>query len=267
MSGFLKPMGASLINWERVEYPCFIQPKLDGVRCVTDGRRFWTRNGNLFPASNVAHLQTRLKCPRLIDGELIIPKQKLQTIVSVTKRANHPEARAIQFHVFDIVDRHLPFSLRWLQIRDFVSQARFHDAQNWRSVRTDRVFLHAELDDIGEAHLNRGYEGSIIRLPDGMYESRKSPNVMKWKPVQDAEFEIIKVVEAKGKDAGTPVFIVDCGNDIACRVRPMGTLAQRRAMWADRKRLLGRQLTVEFLARTSDGSLREPRGKVIRDYE
>jgi hypothetical protein len=33
-SGNVKPMLAKAVDWKKVQYPCYIQPKLDGVRCL-----------------------------------------------------------------------------------------------------------------------------------------------------------------------------------------------------------------------------------------
>jgi hypothetical protein len=114
------------------------------------------------------------------------------------------------------------------------------------------------------------YEGTMIRSTFGLYVPKRTIDLLKWKPLKDAEFEIINVIEAKGKDAGTPIFVCWSGdnrNGASFRARPMGTMVQRRKMWCDRKRLIGKMLTVEYQNLTRYGVPRFPRAKVLRDYE
>ena len=55
------PMLAHPFNQKKkeIKYPCFVQPKLDGVRCVAVGDELFSRNGNPFPTLN--HIKEELK--------------------------------------------------------------------------------------------------------------------------------------------------------------------------------------------------------------
>ena len=45
------PMLAYQYNLKKseIKFPCYVQPKLDGVRCVVVGNKLYSRNGNRFP--------------------------------------------------------------------------------------------------------------------------------------------------------------------------------------------------------------------------
>jgi len=272
MSAFKTPMSASSYeaNMKRIQLPCFIQPKLDGVRCVTDGRTFWSRNGKPFWSFNTFHLQKK-SLSFLVDGEIMLEDRDadFEQIISVLKRNRHPQSEELRFHVFDVVTRS-PFFQREHAVRELFRTFSFKENSGWHRVPT-LVALDAEqLQRIHKKHLGLGHEGSMVRTHGGLYVHGKSRDLLKYKPMKDAEFEIIDVREAKGKDTGTPIFICACegeDGDNTFRVRPMGTYRQRHLMWRRRARLIGQNLTVEFQNLTKYGKPRFPRAKILRDYE
>lgn len=273
---FRTPMSAK--NYEscekRVEFPCAAQPKFDGVRCVTDGRRFWSRNGKLFPAKNVAHLRTELAFPFLIDGELMIPGRPFEETISAVKHASDEDrsaSRRLRFLVFDVLTKS-DYRIRFHQVDDVVHDAKQRGAR-WNRVLTVWPNDRDELKSFARSMLKKGHEGTMIRNLNGLYESKRSFNLLKWKPLLDAEYEIIAVKEAKGKDKGTPIFVCfvpgskKYPSPQRFNVRPMGTMKQRRKMWKNRDQLIGLSLTVEYQNLTKYGVPRFPRAKVFRDYE
>jgi ATP-dependent DNA ligase len=266
---FRKPMSAKNYakNEHRVEFPCYAQPKLDGIRCVTDGKRFWSRNGKLFPAVNMAHLTLGRRLDYLVDGELMIPDGLFEDIVSAVKHASNDDrssAETLRFCVFDII-RSGTFDDRLGWMWNTFRSAKAYGAK-WNLVPTTRIHSADHLEIYAKQMLKKGHEGTMVRNAAGLYVSKRSYDLLKLKPLLDGEFVIDDVKEAKGKDAGTPIFICRVGEH-KFRARPMGSMAQRRRMWADRKKLIGKKLTVEYQNLTKHGVPRFPRAKVLRDYE
>lgn len=269
---FRAPMLAREFDPELVEFPCYAQPKLDGIRCITDGWRFWSRNGKLFPEANTAHLRTPVRLPYLVDGELMVLDKAFEDIVRAVKRhksaGNEEVAKHLKLCVFDVVTDE-PFHDRRITARTIAEQAKSWGAK-WKPVQTVKVENRIHLKQLARAFLQSGYEGTMVRSANGLYQSKRVNDLLKWKPLLDDEFAIVGFVEAKGKDKGTPVFICRVGRgakNTTFRVRPMGTIAQRRKMWRDRKDLIGAMLTVEYQNFTKHGKPRHPRAKVLRDYE
>ena len=64
-------------------------------------------------------------------------------------------------------------------------------------VQTDSADSESEVDDLFGGYVEQGYEGGIIRL-NGVYEQKRSNNLLKRKDFEDAEFEIISVEEGQG---------------------------------------------------------------------
>jgi ATP-dependent DNA ligase len=258
----------------RVEYPCYVQPKLDGIRCVTDGRRFWSRNGKLFPTQNFEHLRLH-RLPHLVDCELSMVgvHADFEDISSIVRRAGHHDAGQLCLNAFDVVTDE-PFIVRKMYLRALfeLRQIRIM-SDRWNRLTTKKAVDRGELEEYHRRFLVQGYEGTMVRNAMGLYVPRRTHDLLKWKPLREKEFEIVDVVEAKGKDRGTPVFVCWTGQgaiddvDNWFRVRPMGTTKQRRRMWRDRAGLLGCMLTVEFQNLTKYGIPRFPRAKALRDYE
>lgn len=264
---FKKPMLAK--NYEghehRVKFPCYVQPKLDGIRCVTDGQRFWSRNGKLFPIVNLKHLRVP-SVPYLMDGELMVSRSTFfEDIVSAVKNGSTLDrslAKRIRFHVFDGI-REEPFRVRTVGVEVLARQWK---SRGWMAVKTLRIENRAELKRVAKRFLLYGFEGTMIRSATGAYVSKRTLDLLKWKPMMEKEFKIVGVKQAKGKDKGTPVFKCKVGKK-TFNVRPMGSLKQRRRMWLNRDGLIGEMLTVEFQNYTKHGKPRFPRAKVLRNYE
>jgi DNA ligase 1 len=270
---FRKPMSAKLYeeHEQDVAYPCYAQPKVDGIRCITNGRLFWSKNGKLFPQQNLVHLQMPL-FPHLVDGELslIDGYSDFEEIASVVKRAGHKDAERLCFNAFDIITDQ-PYAARKIALKKLFETMQMSISNNhWHRLMTKKVDSPFRLDELHRKFLDMGYEGTMIRNAFGLYVSKRTVNLLKRKPLDDGEFEIIDVVEAKGKDKGTPIFVCWAGdnrNGASFRARPMGTMKQRRKMWRERRQVVGGMLTVEHQGFTRYGKPRFPRAKVLRNYE
>lgn len=266
---------------KKVQFPCYVQPKVDGVRCITDGHYFWSKNGKLFPQENFEHLRVRgLK--HLIDGELALSDghEHFEEIVSVVKRGAHPNSKFLCFNAFDIITPE-PYVVRKAQLQHVFERSLVKNvSRQWSRLTTKKALTIEHLYYYYDEFLDRGYEGLMIRSAMGLYVSKRTSDLLKWKPLHEKEFLIVGVREAKGKDRGTPIFV--CATDPIVteiedgdvqedwsefRVRPMGTLEQRQQMWRDRRQIIGKQLTVEYQNLTKYGVPRFPRAKVLRDYE
>src|SRR3990172_4065088 len=73
MSVLSRPMLAVAIkNAEKeIKYPCLIQPKIDGIRCLKIDGEFVTRNFKMLPNLFIRNMLSELNLPDGVDGELI----------------------------------------------------------------------------------------------------------------------------------------------------------------------------------------------------
>jgi DNA ligase-1 len=259
-----------------IVFPCHGQPKLDGVRCLTDGVQFWSREGNLFPELTTKHLQHDTR-GMIVDGEIMLDPEKytFEEIISALKSESRakgdsdadPELyKQLQFYVFDIVDIDRPWKQRLAALRSMFARG---VPATWLPVPTAELAHEGNVQTYLHECIERGHEGIILRNIEGRYTLKhRSKDLQKLKLfVKDAEFKIIGVEQGVGKDAETPIFTCTTDAGAEFRVRPEGGLAYRKMLWKNREEVVGKLLTVKYQNLTADGVPRFPVGRIIRDYE
>jgi len=117
--------------------------------------------------------------------------------------------------------------------------------------------------------VDQGYEGIMIRDASSTYEVGKRSNfLLKFKKFQTEEYEIVGAKTGHGRDADAVIWVCKLNNeDRRFTVRPEGTIKQREDQYRDRKKYMGKMLTVRFQNLTDLGVPRFPIGVVVRDYE
>ncbi len=276
-----KPMLAhpvsKTINWQNENETHFIQPKLDGVRCIITRYGAHSRNGKQF--HNCKHILTELKPlfadnPFLIlDGELYNHKFKnnFNKIISLVKKQKPTQADKfesasyLQFHCYDLFSSYLKFIDRTLAITNLKSK---YKLKFTHEVDTKVVWNDDGLNKYHKQNKANGYEGSMLRT-NSLYEQKRSHTLQKVKDWSDTEATITGYVEGKGKFAkglGKWLAVDKDGREVEIPW-PTLTIENRKQMWQARKEYIGKLLTFEFFERTPAGAYRFPRAKTIRNYE
>ena len=276
-----KPMLAhpvsKTINWQNENETHFIQPKLDGVRCIITRYGAHSRNGKQF--HNCKHILTELKPlfadnPFLIlDGELYNHKFKnnFNKIISLVKKQKPTQADKfesasyLQFHCYDLFSSYLKFIDRTLAITNLKSK---YKLKFTHEVDTKVVWNDDELNKYHKQNKANGYEGSMLRT-NSLYEQKRSYTLQKVKDWSDTEATITGYVEGKGKFAkGLGKWLAIDKDDRKVEIPwPTLTIENRKQMWQARNEYIGKLLTFEFFERTPAGAYRFPRAKTIRNYE
>lgn len=265
----------------KITYPCFVQPKLDGIRCLVysahlDVPVFVSRKGKEF--EHLTHIAEVLK-PALkeekgwiLDGELYSDTLDFQTITSIVRKSKvrHERIHEIKYHIYDCfepgVDR--PCEYRMVQLRRMYEACGKSPHDPVVLVPTTEINSKEEVILELEAHEQKGYEGIMLRNKWGLYEQdRRSENLQKVKSFMDEEFEIIGGKEGKGKFEGMCIFRCKTKDGKEFDVMPKGDKALRRSYLTNLKNHLGQLLTVKFFEYTVDGVPRFPVGLAIRDFE
>ena len=275
-----KPMLAHKYDDSRVDWskPVYIQPKLDGVRCLFTKHGAYSRTGKQF--MNLRHIEKALKPlfdhqPNIIlDGELYNHKLKhdFEKIISLVRKQkptddDRSEAKKlVQFHVYDFFD----------EIQYDYYQARMHKLGVSDIYGTYIKYVQAyKVDNYDESRiyhkdfLNQGYEGSIIRL-DGLYKHGRSYDLMKFKDFSDTEATIIGYELGKGKREGTLgkfLMIDDDDNEFGCPPGKGYNYKDLANMLKNIDDYIGKRATFTYFQRTKAGSYRHPLFKCIRNYE
>lgn len=252
---------------KKVVYPCYVQPKLDGLRCYITwqgGPKAFSRKGKQWKCVDtiLSPVYKFLKENQdvILDGELYTDKISFQKICSAIKRDEPNEySSLVDFHCYDIFvkKQKLTFKERFKLIPDLGGK--------FKIVSTEKMLDIQSIEFAHRSFINAGYEGTIIRNSDGLYKvDGRSYDLLKYKDFMDSEYEIVSKKEDKNKEC---VFV--CIDPHSCKTfecKPKGTHEERVAyLYEDN---IGKYLTVRYFELTDDGLPRFPVGIAVRiDHE
>lgn len=190
MSKQFKPMLASPADFNKLRFPLWLSPKLDGIRALVINGTVMSRSLKPIPNRHIQELFGHLEG---YDGELIVgsPTDKdcfRKTTSGVMSRDGKPD---VNYHVFD---RHDLAAITWesrysaLQCDDKVVKVPHH-----------LVYTHENIEELELAHLQLGYEGVMLRDPVGPYKMGRSTAKEGWllkvKRFEDSEALVIGMEE------------------------------------------------------------------------
>jgi DNA ligase-1 len=269
-------------------FPCFVQPKLDGLRCVvyrdpaTGEIRRQSRTGTYFDTmSHIAESLAPLfaKYPAVVlDGELYtteIPFEELAGLIKTKKLtpSDTDKLCVIEYHIYDIVDETLPYRVRHDSIKKMFAQVAASTASSphklppyIRLVETIEAKTLAEFKAEFSRFIEEGYEGIMLRNKTGMYRCNyRSHDLQKYKEFQEDEFRIIGFMQGDGRDKGTVIWVCETKEGKEFKVRPRGTIENRSKLFKTGEKYVGKMLTVIYQELTEEGKPRFPVGKDIRE--
>lgn len=276
-------------TWESI----YIQPKLDGLRCIATSEKMTTRkNLPINTCPNISQVLTELPPEIKLDGELYIHGTDMETIQGyVIRNRAHKLHYLIEYHVFDLVDTELPFKERTLILRQVVKKLQdtykemfdsyieipeklrpkhtlypsscpiqLVDTLNIETTpNKHKQVFNSYLQD----HMKAGYEGSIIRNGNGFYSiDYRSPDLLKHKQRLSEEFEIIDISAGYGN---TGIFVCRTSEGKTFEATPSWTNERKRWLLNNKERFIGRILTVEFERYSKDNIPLKPIGKTTRE--
>ena len=258
----------------------YMQPKLDGVRCLFTKDGAFSRTGKQF--MNVRHIEEDLQdlfkaCPWIaLDGELYNHnlRDDFEKIISLVRKQkptyeDRSEARVwTQYHVYDYTGRDY-MSFEGLPYKDRLDNLTCSDmyTPSVCYVESRRVKSFKAAKDFHTRILKKGYEGSILRT-NTPYKHGRSYGLMKFKDFSDAEAEIIGWVEGKGKRRGTIGKFIAADSDgnrfgmpVMDKFKYLQDNFEKMQGWK------GKIATFTYFERTKAGSYRHPLFKALRNYE
>ncbi len=173
-----------------VKYPCYLQPKLDGVRCVAINGVAYSRKMKPIPnkfiqkwfADNMLHG---------FDGELMVGGDFNSVQSAVMSEDGNPD---FYYVVYDRWDSTLAYTLRLNELRVLTPQVLI-DKQRILMINTDVVRTPEEVIEHLDRHVRNGYEGGMLRSMLGTYKQGKSTinegYLLKLKSFHDSEATVI----------------------------------------------------------------------------
>lgn len=284
----MKPLLAHIYEPHRVTYPCYVQPKLNGIRALYQNGAFQSRDQLPFPPGLLAHLAKPLKevfGPEVIlDGELYVhgwPLQRINAAVTPVRQQPTEDTLKVEYHVFDVVDFNTNFLRR---LSDQCEPGKLHQVSyQVKCVETQYAYDKKEADKLYAHFVSLGYEGMMYRLGDCPYTRPRQtqalgytpPNprsrhwsdkhnrcwhLLKRKDWQDDEFECTGIIKGEGKYQETLGAFI-CRNtkqalETGCRLIEFSvgsglTDSERDHYWANPP--IGRLVKVKYLVLSNDG--------------
>jgi DNA ligase-1 len=268
---YFEPMLAS--KWEdskdKITYPIFSQPKLDGIRCIVTKDGMFSRNGK--PIISAPHIIESLSevfevyPDMVLDGELYADKfaNDFNKIVSLVKKTKPTDAdlkeskKNIQYWIYDLPDNHIQFGDRCDRLHDLFKA---FDSFSKHCIEVETTLCMSEDDvvDLYEEYVDAGFEGQMLRL-NGKYENKRSKNLMKHKSFIDEEYTIKGIVEGEGNRTGTAGYMVfETADGKPFKSNVKGTWEETAEMLKNKKKLIGKQATIKYFNLTPDGIPRFP---------
>lgn len=268
-----------------------ITQKLDGARFILikdhEGTvKYYTRQGQ--EVTGLIEFEEDIKkIPNntVIDGEVLLDKEGLhskdlyrETMKEFRKKG---EKHGLILHAFDILsydEFRKGTSLytckdRKDTLHELITNNEFTNIVEVpvRYIGKDEDMVIKLLDEA----ISKDEEGVMVNLSDGVYECKRTTNILKVKKFQDADLKVIDIIEGTGKNKGklgaiTVQFIVD--NEIyQCDCGSGFSDEERTLYWENKELLLNKIVTIGYFeisqnSKTKEYGLRFPTWKgIIRD--
>lgn len=267
-----------------MKFPALIQPKINGVRATisldTNGRvqilskeglkydlrhisDEFENNKEIFAVSNYHGVD---EMDIIFDGELYIHDEKLQVISSAVKSFNMNTPRVV-FIAFDLAVPILGNLKRFQLLKHLLEFTTQNLASSIETVRTHLIGHDSQAQEKTDQYIEEGYEGSILRNPNGLYQFGKRPmDMVKLKRTVDEEFTIIDIVgQDKNPELGLYVCRTKQGKEF--KVTPKGDRDFKELILFQKHLYIGKPLTCTFYEYTEDGIPFHVIDNIIRDYE
>lgn len=175
-----------------------VSEKFDGVRALWDGKTLRFRSGRAVPAP--AWFIAKLP-QQPLDGELWLARGRFDALSGFVRKSEpvDDEWRQIKYMIFELPDGSGSFAERAERIKEIVAKTNWPQLIAVDQFRVaNRGALKKKLDEV----VRGGGEGLMLHRADAPYLTGRSDALLKLKPLQDTEAEVIEHVAGKGKYTG-----------------------------------------------------------------
>lgn len=271
----------------QVRYPCFIQPKLDGIRCIAINGQAYSRKMKLIPNKFIQNTFKRLKLHGF-DGELMVRGDFNKVQSAVMSEDGKPD---FYYVVYDKWDSHEPYDIR---LGDAILEVWGMSSKYVVGIDNSTVEDSTQATHALNYHIKYGYEGAMLRSFKSPYKQGRSTfkegYLLKLKKFLDDEAVVIGFEErlhnkneqerdergyAKRSSkkegmvgANTLGSLIVKWNGIEFNVGSGFNDTQRKEIWENKDRYLGKLVTFKFQELSAKGVPRFPTFKWWRkEYE
>ena len=273
-----------------------LEPKLDGVRCITivnyEAKSVvqYTRNGKVL--ENFSHIADALLTniegfgrSFVLDGEVV--SKSFQDLMKQVHRKDDVQANDARLMLFDIV----PLS-EFQKGKSVMGQRRrsallktfksvFDKCGHIDVIEQTEVDLASYVGELQFKQFNKdaidaGFEGIMIKDPDAVYECKRSVSWLKQKPFIEVSLTVTGYEEGTGRNEGKLGALIcegeDDGKSIVVNVGSGFSDDQRNDYWEGKESMVGQivEVRADAATRNQDSedvySLRFPRFLRFRGF-
>lgn len=193
-----KPMLAGIvIDTADLKYPIIATPKIDGIRALKIDGEVVSRS--LKPIrNNFIRAQLGADLPEGADGEILVGETFQETTSAVMSIKGKPDFEFAFFDWFNKDNPAEPYKKRIMRIdwRSEGNVSKFVRPLPWIKLMSENALLTYE-----QMVLENGFEGVMVRDPDGPYKFGRSTSkegyLLKLKRFADSEAEILEIQEGE----------------------------------------------------------------------
>lgn len=282
-----KPMLAGKVEPDKLKFPVLASPKIDGVRCVIKDGVALSRSlkpiPNKFIQSIIGDRTYNGFDGELVVGNLLDKDLYRNTVSGVMREDGEPKFRFLVFDNFN--NPHIPYIDRYNSLpiseeNDYINP-----------LSASMINTAEELETYEISKLNIGYEGVMVRDPNGPYKfgrsSVKEGYLLKIKRFEDSEAVIIgfeellhndnvattnelgRTARSSHKENMVPTntlgafIVVDVKTKIEFSIGTGFLAYDRIKFWEDRNVLVGKIVKYKYFA---TGSKDKPRFPVFLGF-
>ena len=252
------PMLAKVFGKEekKVTYPCYAQPKLDGMRGLGDCKNatLTSRSGNKI--ETLDHITSQLPYMGVIlDGELYAHGETFQENMRMIKKYRSGKTENVKYHVYDIV-MDAPFKDRLNILKSLCLK----HPEVLEYVPTTVIESKEELMAFHAYNISEGYEGTIVRHGDDGYKlNGRSSSLLKLKDFEDMALTLMDVIPSEKRPThGKPIFFWEGAENNRLGAGISLSHAEAEDLLANKHLHIGKACELRFFEYSDTGVPRHP---------
>ena len=265
-------------HFNKVKFPCFLQPKLDGIRATFEEGKFISRkkksfivNDELLSQTNLLWNELFILCQEEIipDGEFYIHGLNFDYISGQVRNHQKNKNLTMEFHIFDIALNGLSFFERWKKIQDALNRLSFSSTNLIKLVPVVEVQTHEEIEQWLDNFTGKGYEGVMIRN-NTFYQAKRTYDLLKYKNYKKVVGIIVDFEEGQGRleeSCGALIVKLENGSFPPASIGSGLDDSLRQALWVNKEWYRGKKIEIEYQEESSKGTLRFGRFKNFVEEE
>ncbi len=243
-------MLACTCDVSKLKYPVYVTSKFDGIRAYVKDGVVYSRTGKPIPNQQVQDDYGHLHG---VDGELVAAPGASFSKTTSAVMAKESSAK-IWFMQFDDWTREIPYE-QWLTQH---SDTCGHHVKLWPAI----LYNEDDVNQFCSGYPGLGQDGWVLRSPTGMYKQGRSTmtgqEMMKIKPIEDDEAEIIGFVEMKNHPEELGAFHIKHRNGVEFYIGTGLSRQDRKTYWTMQKDLLGHYASYSYQSIGRKGRPRHP---------